>query len=88
MPAKDISDHRPFPFGCGLIHSIHSLDEFGLHEAQILIRGGIRQCHTTLTANVVTTKLKRRRLIQVHALPGAISRRQRTPLKRDYGFFL
>ena len=23
MPAKDISDHRSFPFGCGLIHSIH-----------------------------------------------------------------
>jgi len=44
MPAKDISDHRSFPFGCGLIHSIHGLGEFGLHEAQILIRGGIRQC--------------------------------------------
>ena len=44
MPAKDISHHRSFPFGCGLIHSIHGLGEFGLHKAQVLIRGGIRQC--------------------------------------------
>src|SRR5437868_1572675 len=44
MPAKDISDHRSFPFRCGPIHSIHRPVEFGLHKAQILIRGGIRQC--------------------------------------------
>lgn len=43
MPAKDVSDHRSLPFGCGLIHSIHGLGQFGLHEAQILIRGGVRQ---------------------------------------------
>ena len=48
MPAKDIFHHRFFSFGCGLIHSIHGLGEFGLHKAQVLIRGGIRQCqHNT-----------------------------------------
>jgi hypothetical protein len=44
VSSKDISDHRAFPLGCRLIHSIHGLGEFGLDEAQILIRGGIRQC--------------------------------------------
>ena len=44
MPMKDTSDHRSFPFGGGLIHSIHGLGEFGLDKAQVLIRGGIRQC--------------------------------------------
>jgi hypothetical protein len=44
MPAKDISDYRSFPFGGGLIYTIHGLGELGLYEAQILIRGGIREC--------------------------------------------
>ena len=44
MPAKDISNHRPFPFGSGLIHAIHGLRKFGLDEDQIVIRGGVRLC--------------------------------------------
>ena len=44
MPAKDTSDHRPFPFGSGLIHAIHGLRKFGLDKDQIVIRGGVRLC--------------------------------------------
>ena len=44
MSAKDISDHRSFPFWYSLIHSIHGLGQFDLHEAQVLVHGGIRQC--------------------------------------------
>ena len=44
MPPKDISDHRPFPFGGGLIHAIHGLRKFGLDKDQIVIRGGVRLC--------------------------------------------
>src|SRR5512141_3369652 len=42
MPTIDIPEHGSLPFGCGLIHSIYRLGEFGLNEGQILIRGGIR----------------------------------------------
>lgn len=44
MPLKDTPNHRSFPLGRGLVHSIHGLGEFRLHETHILIRGGIRQC--------------------------------------------
>src|SRR4030065_346460 len=35
MPTKNVSNHRSFPFGGGLIHPIHGLGEFGLDETQV-----------------------------------------------------